>query len=233
MQTSSTGQGLPWVRFLVVLLLVGADQWTKFAVFDFMEVSPPPADVIRDHHGHLRYPIFGDWFGFMLSYNPGAAFGRLADWPHALVIGRGLAVTALCVLVFRAVRKEPVVLSAMVLVLSGAVGNLLDNLWFGGVEAGHPYLTVRDFIDVWFLSDAFGWDWHFHTFNVADSCISVGAVLWVLSGFFAPKAGAEPAPDDEPEAEALAAAGDEGPVAPRALPGEAEQGDTTEARASS
>ena len=46
-----------------------------------------------------------------------------------------------------------------------------------------PITLVRDFIDVWFLSDAWGWDWHFPTFNVADSCITVGAVAWVLSGF--------------------------------------------------
>jgi signal peptidase II len=39
---------------------------------------------------------------------------------------------------------------------------------------------VRDFIDVYF---AFR-DWHFPTFNVADSCITVGAVFLFLSSFF-------------------------------------------------
>jgi signal peptidase II len=39
---------------------------------------------------------------------------------------------------------------------------------------------VRDFIDVYFAS----WDWHFPTFNVADSCITVGAALLLLSGLF-------------------------------------------------
>ena len=39
---------------------------------------------------------------------------------------------------------------------------------------------MRDFIDVYFSR----WDWHFPTFNVADSCITVGAVLLFVSSFF-------------------------------------------------
>ena len=66
------------------------------------------------------------------------------------------------------------------LILSGALGNLYDNL-FQPIPAaeGRPFGPVRDFIDVYFGI----WDWHFPTFNVADSCISVGAVLLILSGF--------------------------------------------------
>jgi lipoprotein signal peptidase len=45
---------------------------------------------------------------------------------------------------------------------------------------------VRDFIDVYFAR----WDWHFPTFNVADACISVGAVLLLAASFLA----REPAP---------------------------------------
>ncbi len=172
------------VSLLAVAVLVLFDQWSKAAVFAWMDAS---ADLVRDHHGHERYLLSGEWLSFMLSYNRGAAFGRFGDYPHFLVFGRSAAVLCLLWLLLRDKARPRVVHVAMVLVLAGAIGNLLDNLWFGGEEHGHPYGTVRDFIDVWFTR----WDWHFPTFNVADSCISVGAVLWVLSGLFSPSAEAD------------------------------------------
>ena len=65
----------------------------------------------------------------------------------------------------------------MVLVLAGALGNLHDNLFLER-HSGETFGWVRDFIDVYFSR----WAWHFPTFNVADSCITVGAVLLLLSG---------------------------------------------------
>ena len=52
-------------------------------------------------------------------------------------------------------------------------GNLFARAAGEPLEVG----LVRDFIDVYFGL----WDWHFPTFNVADSCISVGAVLLLIS----------------------------------------------------
>jgi signal peptidase II len=70
-----------------------------------------------------------------------------------------------------------VLVVALVLVLAGAVGNLYDNLFLA--REGETFGQVRDFVDVYFTA----WDWHFPTFNVADSCISVGAVLLFVSSF--------------------------------------------------
>ena len=50
---------------------------------------------------------------------------------------------------------------------------------------------MRDFIDVYF----YGWDWHFPTFNIADSCITVGAILLLLSGLGASREPAGAAPE--------------------------------------
>jgi len=177
--------GIPWGRFLVVAVLALLDQASKSAVFAWLGPGAEGAErLVRDHHGHLRLPVLGEWLGLMLSYNPGAAFGRLSQFPHLLVLGRSAAVVFLVVFLARSPRRPFLVLCAIVLVLAGALGNLTDNLLTGGIEPGHPYRAVRDFIDVWFLNEGWGWDWHFHTFNVADSCITIGAVLWVASGLF-------------------------------------------------
>ena len=73
----------------------------------------------------------------------------------------------------------------MVLILAGALGNLYDNLFYEPLVPvpDKPYGPVRDFIDVYFEV----WDYHFATFNVADSCITVGAVLLLLTGLFGRK----------------------------------------------
>lgn len=174
--------GWPWGRFLAVALLVALDLWSKAAVFGWLDFDVEGA--ARDPHGHWRYTVVEPWLGFMLSCNRGAAFGNFGDFPYLLVGGRIVAIGVLGYLVWRADPRHRVSFVAMTLVLAGAVGNLCDNLGLGCIEDDHPFGLVRDFIDVWFVSEAWGWDAHFPTFNVADSCISVGAVLWVLSGFF-------------------------------------------------
>jgi len=180
------------LRFLVVAVLVALDLWSKHAVFAWLEGS---LEMQRDACGHKRLHVLGDdvgWFTFMLSLNPGAAFGQFASWPHVLVGGRIIAVLFLCFLVIRTETRRPWFTAALVLVMSGALGNLYDNLMMPRID-DRPYGMVRDFIDVYFAN----WNWHFPTFNVADSCITVGAVLLLLSGL----GKQEPVPDSSPPPE--------------------------------
>ena len=180
---------LPWVRFAVVAVLVALDLWTKQAVFDWLD-SGELDSLVRDSHGHDRYPLVGGWLALMTSENPGAAFGRFGDFPRVLVIGRIVAVLVLIVALYRTRRENWHVLTGVVLVLAGATGNLYDNLVRTPPE-GRPFGFVRDFIDVYFGV----WDYHFPTFNVADSCITVGAVCFLLHGLLS---------KGEPEGEARA-----------------------------
>lgn len=178
--------------FGVVAALVALDLWSKAAVFACFEDPARAGDFVRTNHGHLRYPLVGDWLAFMENLNYGAAFGQGDEWPWVLVVGRGLAVLLLSWLVLRVPRGQGVYLASLVLILSGALGNLYDNLFYEPrfLVEGKPFGPVRDFIDVYFGV----WDWHFPTFNVADSCITVGAILLLLSGFFT-KAPAPAAPE--------------------------------------
>jgi signal peptidase II len=169
------GRGSALLRFGVVALLVLSDQWSKSAVFRWLSAAPP-------YYRSERRPLLGEWLNFDSSCNYGAAFGQFDQFPYVLVIGRILAVFFLGWLLFRSDSRPRLPLVAMTLVLAGALGNLIDNLWTGCVHESQPFLGVRDFIDVWYLP-LFGFEGHFPFFNVADSCITVGAGMWILASF--------------------------------------------------
>lgn len=177
---------------LVVALLVALDLWSKQEVYGWL-TGEGVSSLVRDVHGHAHFPIAGEWFSFMASCNPGAAFGQFDNIPLVLVVGRILACGFLTYLLSQASSGQKVLRCAMVLVLSGALGNVIDNLGLGCGSEGFPY-GVRDFIAVWF-EPLVGWDYHFPSFNVADACISVGAMLWISSGLFGPK---DPAESEQP-----------------------------------
>ncbi len=168
-------RGKPLWRFGWVLFLVQLDLWSKDAAFAWLGASP-------EGYGPRRF-LLGEWLSFASTCNGGAAFGQFHQFPLVLVVGRACAVVFLAWLVLRAAPRPRLVLFAMVLVLSGALGNLVDNLWLGCRIEGREFpLGVRDFVAVWF-EPLIGIDYHFPAFNVADSCITVGAVAWILSGF--------------------------------------------------
>jgi lipoprotein signal peptidase len=179
-QACSARSGRRLARWGALLLLVALDLWSKSAVFAWLDpaLGSPPEGVAVDACGHLRYPLLGDWLALMLSTNRGMAFGQLANVPHLLVGGRLLVVLALLWFLARTPASERALVAALVLILSGALGNLHDNLVLPA-PADHPYGEVRDFIDVYFTR----WDWHFPTFNVADSCITLGALLLFALSF--------------------------------------------------
>ena len=187
--------------FLVVALLVALDLWSKSQVMPFLEArmtefqefreGPLPAPALdRCKHGFERHLISGNWLAWMHNLNYGAAFGRGGGLQMVLVPGRILAILVLAVLLFRAPVGRRIYITALVLVLAGALGNLYDNLFYTPLrpDPDKPYGPVRDFIDVYIK----WWDWHFATFNVADACISVGVVFLLLSTLFAPNPDAEP-----------------------------------------
>ena len=110
-------------------------------------------------------PIIGDWLTFQLVYNTGAAFG-INVGPYSRWVFLVLALLALAVLGSMVRHAKPgdlLRLAALGLVCGGAVGNLIDR-----VRSAHG---VVDFIDVGL--GAYRWP----TFNIADSAVTVGAVV--------------------------------------------------------
>ena len=144
-----------WSAALVVILL---DFLTKRLAERFL--FPP----------HVPHAIIGDVVRFTLAYNPGAAFS-MSLGPYSRYIFGAFALIALVVLwtLYReSASGERMKVLGLGLAWGGAAGNLVDRL--------RSPLGVVDFIDIGVGTTRF---W---TFNVADSAVTVGAVMlgWVL-----------------------------------------------------
>jgi len=138
--------------------VVGLDQATKFLVTRFFDL-------------YERVEVF-PVLDFTLLHNRGAAFSMLAGasgWQRWFFIALALAVSvALVVWIWRAPRGDKLLPFSLALILGGAVGNLIDRVVHG---------YVVDFIHAhWGAA-------YFPAFNVADSAITVGAVLLLFDAF--------------------------------------------------
>jgi len=142
-------------KFLWIVALVGiVDQATKYYALLHLRSS----DV-----------VVTPFLKFSLAFNTGAAFSFLSDaggWQNLFFVGVALVVSIIILFMIRRLGANDMqVAVALMLVLGGAVGNVIDRVRFG---------YVVDFIDVYYRA------WHWPTFNIADSAISIGAVLLVL-----------------------------------------------------
>ena len=128
--------------------------------------------------------VIPDYFSWTLAYNTGAAFSFLADgggWQRWLFALIAVVVSAVLVVWLKRLGRDDTWLAvALALVLGGALGNLYDR-----IVLGH----VVDFILVHWQNR-----WYFPAFNLADSAISVGAVMLALDMFKSKKYG-EPVHD--------------------------------------
>ena len=143
--------GLWWLP--VAVAVIGLDQWSKALVVRHIAL-----------HAVVRVlPVLD----LTLTYNSGAAFSFLAGesgWQRWLFTLLALAVAVLITLYLRGLeaRRQALLCLALVLIMGGALGNLIDRL-----RIGH----VVDFVSA---------HWHgayFPAFNLADSAITLGAVL--------------------------------------------------------
>ncbi len=144
-----------WLSVLVIVL----DQLSKYLVVKFL-IPYQSLSVMP-------------FFNLTLMHNTGAAFSFLSGAGNvSLWIFSIIAIVVSMVLIVWLVRT-PVERRwfgcALALVLGGALGNLLDRFVYG---------YVIDFLDFYYLG------WHFAAFNLADSAISIGAVMLFIESFF-------------------------------------------------
>ncbi len=146
------------LRYLwISLLVIVADQLTKWL-----------ADTQLEYHQAVTVLPYFEWF---LSYNPGAAFSFLSDaggWQRWFFTILAIVISiVLLVWIKKLNDNEKLTAISLTMILGGAIGNLIDRLLYG---------HVIDFIQVWLGS--YPWP----AFNIADSAISVGAVILLATG---------------------------------------------------
>lgn len=135
---------------IIVTAILILDQLSKFIVTRTLPFSQP-------------VPVVKGFFYLTYVYNQGAAFGILKNQLPLLIITSVVAIGLICYNLKDGAGKRSLSNIALGMILAGAVGNLIDRLFFG---------HVIDFLDfrVW------------PVFNVADSSITVGACVlgWLL-----------------------------------------------------
>ncbi len=142
----------------VVLIIIGVviDQISKYLVVANMELH----ESIEIIPGILR---------FTYIQNDGAAFGSLDDARWVFMILSTVAIAGILIYMFWKKPQDKLILSALTLIVSGGIGNMIDRVALG---------YVIDFID--FCAFPKIWKW---VFNVADSFVCIGAgllMLWLI-----------------------------------------------------
>ncbi len=143
-------------------LLIATDQLSKWWI------QQP------DFHAFI---VIDGFFNIIRAYNPGVAFSIFADLPASLRqwllpgITIGIAIAVLFWW-WQERRHTGITSWLLVLILTGAVGNIWDRIQLG---------YVVDFID-WYVRIG-GSEYHWPAFNIADACISVAVVLLLITGF--------------------------------------------------
>jgi signal peptidase II len=120
-----------------------------------------------------RHEVVRHFIYLVHSQNPGIAFSMLADsaspWVRVVLIVGALAVIAVLAWLLVAGQGGPTPCAGIALLLGGATGNVTDRILHGG---------VTDFLEVWI--GRYRWP----AFNVADSAVTVGAILLIWDLLF-------------------------------------------------
>jgi len=143
-----------WIFGLVTVAVLTLDQLTKSLIDSQMRL-------------HESIPIISGLFRLTYIKNPGAAFGLLAEsHPYFRAVFFICVSVAAIILIGYYLKREkdssPLMTLTLSLIMGGALGNLIDRIRFG---------EVIDFLDFYIGPH------HWPAFNVADSAITVGAVL--------------------------------------------------------
>jgi len=163
-----------WKIFLLVALLaVAADQGSKLWARHSLPVVGHGCTIPDSLVSHACYarsvPLIDGYWDWHLSFNPSSAFGLFPESGARVLLSLigVLAVFAMGWMVRRAKDSQTGMLVALGLVAGGAIGNMIDRIYFG---------VVTDFT-LWHWKDKATWN----VFNVADVVLVVGVALLILA----------------------------------------------------
>ena len=141
----------------LIVVIVALDQWSKWAIktsFNLYQSKPVIQDLL-----HFTY-VTNDGMAFGLSF-PG---GR-----HVLLIMTILLTGFIIGFLWKEKNGHPLIKYGLALILSGAIGNLIDRLFYG---------KVVDFLDLMIG------DFHWYIFNIADSSVTIGMILFIIHSIY-------------------------------------------------
>jgi signal peptidase II len=151
-----------WFGGLLILLVVAADQWSKeYMLYDL--------NLIRGQSYEVT-----PFFNLVMVWNQGVSFGMFSGESEVtrwvLVVLTGALAIGLSIWLWRC--HDRLLVTALGLIVGGAIGNIMDRLRYG---------AVADFLDVHVAG------WHWPAFNVADACICMGVALLLLESIIRKK----------------------------------------------
>jgi signal peptidase II len=143
--------------FPVILAVVAIDQATKLW-------------IMRNFALYESKVVIADLFNLTYLTNNGAAFsilaGQPAVWRQLFFIGAAGAALVFIWIAQRSFGRNSIVCSlSLALIAGGAIGNLIDRIRYG---------FVVDFLDVYIGAH------HWPAFNIADSAITIGVILFII-----------------------------------------------------
>ena len=141
----------------LIVVIVALDQWSKWAIktsFNLYQSKPVIQDLL-----HFTY-VTNDGMAFGLSF-PGGK--------HVLLIMTILLTGFIVGFLWKEKNGHPLIKYGLALILSGAIGNLIDRLLYG---------KVVDFLDLMIGN------FHWYIFNIADSSVTIGMILFIIHSIY-------------------------------------------------
>lgn len=184
--------------FGIALLVILIDQAVKMLVHFEMDFGSPG-----------QIPIFGDWFKLHYTTNPGMAFGMEIGSEYGKLILTSFRLVAMAGIGYYLyhiikIKSHPVFITCIAMILGGAIGNLVDSIFYGVWLNNAPYnapspwfhgqVVDMFYFDIWegYIPEwvpLWGGDYTalWPIFNVADASIFIGvAIILIFQGRFFP-----------------------------------------------
>lgn len=152
-KSSSSSSLMPWIGIAFIVILL--DQISKITITRLFVLGE-------------EKPVTS-FFNLVLAYNRGAAFNFLSDqggWQRYFFAAIAITAVGFIIYLLRKHAGQRMFCWALALIMGGALGNLVDRLVHG---------HVIDFLDFYLRGVG-----HFPAFNIADTAITIGAILFIF-----------------------------------------------------
>ena len=142
---------------IIIVAIIALDQWSKWAIKTSFKL-------------YQSKPVIQDLLHFTYVTNDGMAFGlSFPGGKHVLLIMTILLTGFIVGFLWKEKNGHPLIKYGLALILSGAIGNLIDRLLYG---------KVVDFLDLMIG------DFHWYIFNIADSSVTIGMILFIIHSIY-------------------------------------------------